>query len=61
MNHLSIPTVSIDKPSGLLLDTGGKLGEVTKSDHTVSFIGKKRVVDRLRANMLWGFFRWPWH
>lgn len=42
INHLSIPIVSIDVPSGLCSDTGGKLGEVIKSDHTVSFIGVKR-------------------
>ena len=42
INHLSMPIVSIDVPSGLCSDTGGKLGEVIKSDHTVSFIGVKR-------------------
>ena len=42
INHSPIPKVSIDVPSGLCSDTGSKLGEAIKSDHTVTFIGVKQ-------------------
>lgn len=42
INQTQKPVLSIDVPSGLCADTGASLGEVTKANVTVTFIGVKR-------------------
>ncbi|TMX33294.1 NAD(P)H-hydrate epimerase [Vibrio sp. Hep-1b-8] len=42
VNHLDLPTLSIDLPSGLCSDTGRVLGKAIRANHTITFIGVKQ-------------------
>ncbi|MGD8117918.1 NAD(P)H-hydrate dehydratase [Vibrio sp. TRT 29B02] len=42
VNHLDLPTLSIDLPSGLCSDTGRVFGKAIRANHTITFIGVKQ-------------------
>lgn len=54
VNHLKLPVVAIDIPSGLCSDTGRILGQAVKASHTMTFIGVKQGLTTGQAREVTG-------
>ena len=54
INHLALPVVALDIPSGLDCDSGEPLGIAVRADHTVTFAALKKGFDNPKAKQYTG-------